>query len=241
MSNDKNNDKDNDIPYYNQPHCLTTPPLELYCEKYSSPATPLAHRCEKETNKNLKEGFMLVGQLEYQFLNMLARLNGAKRVLEIGCYTGYSAIAFSDAVGKDGKVITVDNFSDEPESETIAYSILAERKNIQIIKADALETLNTLVAENAAPFDIIFIDADKERQIQYYETIISNRLLEPTKGLLVTDNALWYGRVCDPQKFDELTKVIHEFNEHVANDTRTKQCLLTVRDGLNLCMMNLDE
>jgi caffeoyl-CoA O-methyltransferase len=168
---------------------------------------------------------MMVGALEGQFLKMLAGLTGARRILEIGMFTGYSTLAWAEALPKDGRIVTCDV---NAETSKIAQRYFAESPHgnkIEVRLGPALETLKKIWG----PFDICFIDADKENYGAYYDAAIE--LVRP-RGLIVLDNMLRGGQVLDPQ--DEGTKAVDALNRRIRNDPRVENVLLPVRDGIML-------
>jgi caffeoyl-CoA O-methyltransferase len=156
---------------------------------------------------------------------MLVRLTGARRILEIGMFTGYSALMMAEGLPDDGHLITCDV---NPKAEAIARRYFAESEHghkIEIRMGPALDTIGTLTA----PLDFVFIDADKTNYLNYYEAVMG--LVRPG-GLIVADNVLWSGKVLNPE--DDDTRAIVAFNEHVAADPRVTNVCLTVRDGMML-------
>ena len=169
---------------------------------------------------------MMVGRLEGGFLAALVRLTGAKRILELGTFTGYSSISMASALPDDGRIITCDV---DPDATAIARRYMDESGHgdkIEIRLGPALETIETL----EGPFDLVFIDADKPNYANYYEAALP---LLAENGVLIADNVLWSGRVVEPDG-DESTEAIMAFNEHVKNDSRVVSVMLTVRDGMTL-------
>src|SRR4029453_11105005 len=169
---------------------------------------------------------MMVGRIEGQFLARLVRLGGAKRILELGTFTGYSSISMASELPPDGRIITCDV---DPDATEIARRYMDESglgDGIQLRLGPALETIETL----EGPFDLVFIDADKPNYKNYYEAVLP---LLSENGLLIADNVLWSGRVVE-EDGDESTLAIKGFNEHVENDDRVVSVMLTVRDGMTL-------
>lgn len=169
-------------------HGLCSKELEDYCEAFSSPLkfANTLNDLEKETKETMDYSVMLVGALEAKILTFLVHLTQAKRILELGCYTGYSALALAEAIPDDGIVVTLDDFSDVPASEVLCQKYFSSsplNRKIKLLKGRAIDSLKTF--SNTEPFDLIFMDADKEGQIEYYEYIISNSLLRKPNGLLV--------------------------------------------------------
>jgi len=200
--------------------------IEDYAERHTRRLSPLHARLSQETHQKTTHPQMLVGPLEGAFLRLLVRITGAKRVLEIGMFTGYSALAWAEALPDDGRVITCDV---NPETTEIAKRYFAESphgKKIEIKLGPAIETLKTL----SGPFDICFIDADKTAYGAYYD-----RCIELTRrgGLIVLDNMLQSGRVLNPM--EERDRGIHALNERIQRDERVENVFLPIRDGIMLC------
>ena len=168
---------------------------------------------------------MQVGLIEGRFLQMLVRLIGARNILEIGMFTGYSTLMMAEALPDDGRLITCEV---DPKAEAIARRYFGESPHghkITIRMGPALDTIKTL----PAPLDLVFIDADKVNYSNYYETCFP--LVKPG-GLIVGDNVLWSGKVIDPK--DDDTRSIVAFNRLVRSDSRVENVCLTVRDGIML-------
>ena len=200
-------------------------PIEEYAARHTTPLPPLLEELTRDTYATMKAPQMLSGQLEGTLLQFLIHLSGAKRILELGMFTGFSAQMMAAALPDDGVVITCDI---NPEAHAFAkkyFDRSPHRAKIQPQVGPALETMRSL----QGPFDLVFIDADKTNYLAYYERALE--LLAP-KGLIVVDNVLWSGRVLDPK--DESDRAIAAFNTHVAGDARVRQVILTVRDGVML-------
>jgi caffeoyl-CoA O-methyltransferase len=201
--------------------------VEQYAEQHSSPEDELFQRLAAETREVSELPQMMVGLLEGQFLAVLVRLLRARRVLELGTFTGYSSISMAQALPSDGRLITCDV---NEETTAIARRYAEEAGVVDRIDyrlGPALETIAGLDGE----FDLIFIDADKENYVNYYEATLP--LLART-GVTVVDNTLWSGRVADPAEDDETVRAIRALNDRVRDDPRVDNVLLTVRDGMNL-------
>ena len=200
--------------------------VEAYAVEHTTVLLDLFERLEAETREKTTAPQMMVGRLEGGFLAALVQLTGAKRILELGTFTGYSSISMATALPDDGRIITCDV---DPDATSIARRYMDESGHgdkIEIRLGPALETIETL----DGPFDLVFIDADKANYENYYEAVLP-KLAED--GLLIADNVLWSGRVVEPDG-DESTQAIKAFNEHVRNDQRVTAVMLTVRDGMTL-------
>jgi predicted O-methyltransferase YrrM len=205
---------------------IIDPEIEEYAEAHTTPDGELFERLAEETRAKTTAPQMMVGRIEGQFLATLVTLVGARRILEIGTFTGYSSISMASALPSDGRIITCDV---DPEATEIARRYMEESGHgdkIEIRLGPALETLETL----EGPFDLVFIDADKPNYTKYYEAALP---LLADDGLLIADNVLWSGRVVE-EGGDKSTQAIREFNEHVLADDRTVKVMLTVRDGMTL-------
>jgi caffeoyl-CoA O-methyltransferase len=205
---------------------IVAPQVEEYAEQHTTPDGELFERLAAETREKTTAPQMMVGRIEGQFLATLVRLSGARRILELGTFTGYSSISMASALPPDGRVITCDV---DPDATAIARRYMDESEDgdkIEIRLGPALETLREL----EGPFDLVFIDADKPNYVNYYEAAL---LLLADDGLLIADNVLWSGRVVE-EDGDESTRAIKAFNEHVRADMRVRSVMLTVRDGMTL-------
>lgn len=207
---------------------IIPPPFEDYCREHSMPASALRQELEAYTRQHHgADASMLTGAHEAALLQMLVRLTGTCRVLEIGTFTGYSALAMAEALPAGGELMTCDN---DPEHARVAQSFFDRSPHgskITLRLGPALETLAALPERET--FDFVFLDADKENYSNYYEAILPR--LQPD-GLLVVDNVLWSGKVLAPRK--KTDKAIVAFNERVRSDARVECLMLPVRDGVLL-------
>jgi caffeoyl-CoA O-methyltransferase len=207
------------------PDRMISQAVENYAEQHSDQVDALFDELREETIAKMSSPQMQVGRLEGRFLHLLVKLTGARRVLEIGMFTGYSALMMASALPDGGEIITCDI---DPAAEAIARRYFARHPagaKIQVRMGPALETLKSL----AGPLDLAFIDADKGNYQPYYEAALA--LLRPG-GLIVADNTLWSGTVLDPDT--DSARAIASFNDHVAADSRVDKVMLTVRDGMTL-------
>jgi caffeoyl-CoA O-methyltransferase len=199
--------------------------VEQYAHDHTEAETDLYARLRKETYRSMDRPQMQVGLLEGRFLQMLVRMTGARNILEIGTFTGYSALMMAEALPDDGRLITCEV---DPRADAMARKYFDDSPNghkITLRMGPALETIKTL----SGPFDLVFIDADKPNYSNYYHACFP--LVKPG-GLIIGDNVLWSGKVLDPQ--DDDTRGIVAFNQLVQSDPRVENVCLTVRDGLML-------
>ena len=208
------------------PITLVPEEIEAYASSHSTPLPPLLQELVAETEKQFGPmAGMLSGQVEGMLLQTLVFATNAKRVLEIGMFTGCSAQMMAAALPDDGKLITCDV---NPKAIALAKSFFARSPHghkIEVREGPALETMKTL----ESGFDLVFIDADKTNYPNYYEAALP--LLAP-HGIIAIDNVLWSGRVLDPQ--DDDSKAIVAFNARVQDDARVTNVMLSVRDGVTL-------
>lgn len=199
--------------------------IERYCVAHSAPASALANKLEEYTTRNTTAPQMLTGAWEAALLRTLVQVTGARRALEIGTFTGYSALAIAEGLSPGGTLITCE--IDEKNAKTARDFLdrTPHGRKVTIKLGAAMETLAAL----APPLDFVFIDADKENYLGYYEE--SLRLLRPG-GLIAADNVLWSGRVLDPKETTDRT--IAAFNDKVAADARVECVMLPIRDGVSL-------
>ena len=204
---------------------LVSQGIEAYAQAHSMPESDVVRALREETQRTMAYAQMIVGPLEGAFLKMMAQLVGAKRVLEIGMFTGYSALCFAEVLPEDGRVITCEIEADTAALGKTYFAKSPHGKKIEIRLGSALETMREL----AGPFDLIFIDADKLNYLNYYRRALD--LLAP-QGVILIDNVLWDGDVLRQPPPDEKTAAIQELNRTVANDPRVTAVLVTIRDGV---------
>jgi caffeoyl-CoA O-methyltransferase len=200
--------------------------VERYAHEQTTPDREFFRRLEDETRAISDWPQMMVGPLEGQLLGWLVWLSGARRVLEIGTFTGYSSISMALNLQDGGQITSLD-INEETTAVARRYAEeagVADRIDYRV--GPALEALQPL----DGPYDFVFIDADKENYINYYEAVLP-KLAE--RGFIVADNVLWSGRVVE-EGGDESTRAIKAFNEHIASDERVQSLMLTVRDGMTL-------
>jgi caffeoyl-CoA O-methyltransferase len=199
--------------------------IEAYVETHTSPASPLFEALAKETRETMQLHMMQVGNVEGSLLRMLVKLSGAKHALEIGTFTGYSALCIAEGLPDDGTLITCDI---DHEATTIARRYWGQSphgKKIELRLGFAWETIDAL----SGPFDFVFLDADKQNYVRYWEAVMPK---VRSGGLIAADNVLWSGRVTNPR--EELDIAVDSFNKHALADSRVEVVMLTVRDGVTL-------
>ncbi len=201
--------------------------IEAYAQGHTSPPPPHLVALAEETRETLAAPGMMVGPLEGRFLEFLVFATGARRILEIGTFSGYSSLFMAAALAPDGRIQTCEI---EPRHAEVARRHIAASPYaglIEVHQGPALESMGRL----DGPYDLVFIDADKPSYIDYYEAALPKLA---HRGLLIADNTLWGAKVIDPDDTSANTQAIRAFNDHVAGDPRVAQVQLTVRDGMTL-------
>ena len=199
---------------------------EEYALAHTSPLSPLLEEVEQFTLTKTAYPSMLTGRVEGRFLQLVVQMSGACRIVDIGTFTGYSALAMAEVMPDDGEILTIEN---NPDHAAIAQSFFDRSpcsSRITLRLGPALDILKSLPDKGT---DLVFIDADKQNYSAYYEEamrIVKNR------GLILVDNALWYGRIFEPK--DDDSRAMADFNELVNTDDRAEKLFLTIRDGIYL-------
>ena len=165
------------------------------------------------------------------FFQFFIKTNNLKKILEIGTFTGYSALSMGLVFPKDGKITCLDINKKTSEEASLFFKKANLDKKINIILAPAIKSLNKF-KKDKKKFDMIFIDADKENYKNYYEVSLD---LVKKNGFILVDNVLWKGEVADPKKNDKLTNVIREFNSFIKKDDRIEKTILPLGDGVTIC------
>ena len=206
----------------------TDPKLESYLLKYTGPEEVVLEELSRQTYLKTAYPNMLSGHLQGKILEMISKMIQPRRVLEIGTFTGYSAMCIAKGLTDDGLLQSIDS-NDELKEMALKYIKQSGlEQKIELITGDALKVLKKLVG----PYDLIFIDADKKEYEQYYSFSVD---LLRSGGFIIADNVLWGGKVLEEnKKKDKDTRGIQTFNETVLNDSRVEQVILPVRDGLTL-------
>lgn len=213
--------------------------LDHYIEQHTTPEPELLAQITRDTNLHVLNAHMLSGQVQGELLRMLSRMLRPKRILELGTFTGYSALCLAEGLQAGGELITIEH-NDELE-DTIRRNISASphAPRIRVIIGDAGEIISQeLRAESQELFDLVFIDADKREYCSYYEMVFP--LVRPG-GFILADNTLWDGHIIDPAyDKDKQTLGLRAFNRMVADDGRVSQVILPLRDGLTLIYKHTD-
>jgi caffeoyl-CoA O-methyltransferase len=203
-----------------------TKDLSDYCEKNTSAETDILAQLNRETHLKVVSPRMLSGHLQGRFLSFISKLKQPKLIVEIGTYTGYSALCLAEGLQPEGKLISIDV---NEETSTFAKTFISKTEyanKIELVLADAKEyipTINELI-------DLVFIDADKKNYLNYYHLVIDK---VNAGGLIIADNVLWSGKITMPEKdMDKETLALHQFNKFVQHDSRVENLLLPIRDGL---------
>jgi predicted O-methyltransferase YrrM len=199
--------------------------IEAYAERHTRGLSNVHGLVWKETYEKTKSPRMMVGPLEGALLRLLVRITAAKRVLEIGMFTGYSALAWAEALPDDGQLVTCDVNPETTELAKRYFAMSPHGHKIDARLGPALETVKTL----RGPFDICFIDADKPSYSAYYDACVE---LTRKGGLIVLDNMMQKGEVLDPN--DERVRAIDALNKRILKDERVENVLLPIRDGIML-------
>ena len=206
--------------------------IERYMIECSSPQGEALDWLQKQTNIRTNHARMLSGPVQGRFLKMIVEMCGARRVLELGSFTGYSGICLASGLPEDGHLDTLE-INDELEDLILeGFSRAGLRERISLHIGDCLDTLKRFREEGREPYDLVFIDANKRDYPEYYELVFD--LVRPG-GWILADNVLWDGKVAlDPMPQDRQTLGIDNFNRRVASDPRVESVIIPLRDGLNL-------
>ena len=205
--------------------------LEKYIEELSYNLHPIQHEIIKYNDSLGDIKRMQISVSQCHFLHLITRVSKIKNVLEIGTFTGLSALSIALALPDDGSIIALDKNESTNNVAMNFFKKANQEIKIKTIIKPALESLNDLKKNNKI-FDMVFIDADKENYKNYYD--ISLDLINK-EGLIIVDNVLWHGEVVDKTKNDRLTNIIRDFNSYVKDDKKTEQIILPLGDGFTVC------
>ena len=201
--------------------------LSDYLNKNSEKEPEILSRLSKETHQKILQPRMLSGHIQGRFLSFISKIKSPNKILEIGTYTGYSTICLAEGLSINGKIDTIDKNEELVKIQNKYFKESGYRKNIIQHTGDAIDILNNLNDS----YDIIFIDADKENYINYFN-LVSNKLNK--NGIIISDNVLWSGKVLDIEQKDEETSTLVEFNKIINKDKRFNSIILPVRDGISI-------
>lgn len=200
--------------------------LSNYCENNTSSETDILAQLNRETHLKVVSPRMLSGHLQGRFLSFISKIHRPNLIVEIGTYTGYSALCLAEGLAENGKLISIDV---NEETSSFAKSFISKTEyteKIDLILADAKEYIPTIKES----IDLVFIDADKKNYLNYYHLVIDKL---PKGGLIIADNVLWSGKITMPEStMDKETLALHQFNQFVQQDSRVENILLPIRDGL---------
>jgi predicted O-methyltransferase YrrM len=208
-----------------------TDKIEKYIEKFSYQLTPVQKEIIKYNDSLGDIKRMQIAVSQCHFLHLIIKTSKIKNALEIGTFTGLSALSIAIALPHDGKLIALDKNKETNKVATDFFKKANQDKKIETIIKPALDSINDLKKSNNK-FGMIFIDADKENYKNYYDQSIE---LLNKDGLIIIDNVLWHGEVADEEKNDNFTKNMRNFNNYVNNDLRTEQVIMPIGDGLTIC------
>ena len=199
--------------------------IEDYSASHTSNESPLLNFIDRETHLEVLRPRMLCSPFQGRLLSMFSKMIMPKRILEIGTYTGYSALCLAEGLSNEGSIVTID-INIELEDRVRNYFLESEfNSQITFMIGDAMQ----IIPELNEVWDLVFIDADKKNYLNYYNLIISSL---NSGGYVIADNVLWSGKVVDKAHKDEDTEALRLFNDFLANDVRMEVVLLPVRDGL---------
>ena len=203
------------------------PAIEQYVNTHTSKENEILRSLDRETHQKILQPRMLSGHLQGRVLSMLAHMIKPKNILEIGTYTGYSALCFAEGLAAGGRIDTIDH---NEELQPIVARYIKDAGKQEVIKHHIGEALD-IIKKLDRQYDIVFIDADKENYINYYDAVFDK---VPLGGYIIADNVLWSGKVLDKKEIqkDPDTKVLVEYNEKIMNDERVENVLFPIRDGL---------
>ena len=209
--------------------------IENYVESLSDSESPLLKEISGYTHKNVHQPRMLSGHIQGRILSFISKIISPKNILEIGTYTGYSALCLAEGLKDDGRLITIDKDKSLYETVNLFFKKSKFEKNIKQKVGIALEIIPTLDVK----YDLVFIDADKKNYKNYFDMVIPKL---NKGGVIIVDNVLWSGKVTQLDKYqnDKLAVYMNEFNNYIKNKKNISKLILPIRDGLTLIIKNED-
>lgn len=207
---------------------ITNTLIEKYIELHTSQEPEHLKKIVEETELHLGDrARMLTGHVEGRFLKFLVSILQPEHILEIGCFTGYSALSMAEALPEKGHITTCDIDEEHANIATANFANSMYANRISLVKGPALTTLKLL----QGPYDFVFIDADKENYLNYYKAVLP---LLSQNGIIIFDNVLWSGRVLHLEDQSPETSAIRALNNYLANDSSIECVMLPIRDGITL-------
>ena len=214
--------------------------LEEYIERHTTPEPEFLSRITRDTNLHVLNPHMLSGQVQGELLRMLSRMIRPSRILELGTFTGYSALCLAEGLAEGGELITIEHNDELEDIIRHNLSLSPLGAHVRLVIGDAKVVINNQLSEFSHQlsavsdhgYDLVFIDADKREYCTYYDLVFP--LVRPG-GFILADNTLWDGHIIDPDyDKDKQTLGLREFNSMIANDKRVSQVILPLRDGLTV-------
>ena len=210
---------------------LITKEIENYITNHSLELTKIQEEIISYNNSLGDIKRMQISISQCHFLHLIIKISSIKKILEIGTFTGLSALTMSLSLPKDGELITLDKNVERNKIASNFFKKAGQEKKIKTIIGPALKSISNLKRKDQK-FDLVFIDADKENYKSYYNQSLD--LIEKN-GLIIVDNVLWHGEVADTRNQDKLTTIIREFNSYINSDKRIENLIIPVGDGLTVC------
>ena len=201
------------------------PDIERYSAEHTSPEDRLLKEISRDTYLEVLQPRMLSGHLQGRLLSMFSKMIQPKSILEIGTYTGYSALCLAEGLSIDGELVTIDKNIELTDRVNAYFAASRFSSQLNLVEGDAMDVIPQL----NKTWDLIFIDADKENYLNYYHMTIPHL---KKGGYIIADNVLWSGKVIDPSANDMDTIALREFNRVLIEDSQMEVLLLPVRDGL---------
>ena len=198
-----------------------------YLSQNSEKEPEILSKLNQETHQKVLQPRMLSGHIQGRFLSLISKIKSPLHILEIGTYTGYGTLCLAEGLAADGKIFTIDRNEELLKIQNKYFEKSGNRDKIVQLTGNAVDILNDL----NQTFDLIFIDADKENYVKYFEVV--SEKLNPN-GIIISDNVLWSGKVVDINNNDEETNTLKKFNKTLHDDTRFETVILPLRDGISI-------
>ena len=198
-----------------------------YLSQNSEKEPEILSKLNQETHQKVLQPRMLSGHIQGRFLSLISKIKSPLHILEIGTYTGYGTLCLAEGLAADGKIFTIDRNEELLKIQNKYFEESGNRDKIVQLTGNAIDILNNL----NETFDLIFIDADKENYVKYFE-IVSEKL--NPNGIIISDNVLWSGKVVERDNNDEETNTLKKFNRFLNEDTRFETVILPLRDGISI-------